>query len=144
MCIRDSNIPVRRAFLKKASYEGGLVGDAVARLLIGNPGVSVRFVNNGSTVYHSFGDGNLRHALFAVYGKQAEQMVEVDAAEGGTRIRGMIGVGELAKATQMCIRDRLKSRPRSCAARSAGGRRCSSRARRRATRVRSAAGRRVR
>lgn len=94
------NIPVRRAFLKKASYEGGLVGDAVARLLIGNPGVSVRFVNNGSTVYHSFGDGNLRHALFAVYGKQAEQMVEVDAAEGGTRIRGMIGVGELAKATR--------------------------------------------
>ena len=95
------NIPVRRAFLKKPGYEGGLVADTVARMLMGNPKVSVRFVNNGQTVYHSFGDGNLQHAVFAVYGKAAaSQMVPVDAAEGGTRIYGLIGVGELAKSTR--------------------------------------------
>ena len=95
------NIPVRRAFLKKPGYEGGLVSDAVARLMIGNPGVSMRFINNGNTVYHSFGDGKLRHAVFAVYGKEtAEKMIEMDAMEGGTRVYGMIGVGELAKSTR--------------------------------------------
>lgn len=95
------NIPVRRAFLKKPGYEGGLVGDAVARMILGNPGVAVRYINNGTNVYHSFGDGKLRHAVFAVYGKQtAEQMVEVDACEGGTRIHGLIGVGELAKSSR--------------------------------------------
>ena len=95
------NIPVRRAFLKKPSYEGGLVGDVAARLMLGNPGVSMRFVNNGTTVYHTFGDGKLRHAVFAVYGKEtAEKMIEMDAAEGGTRVYGMIGVGELAKSTR--------------------------------------------
>ena len=95
------NIPVRRAFLKKPSYEGGLVGDVAARLMLGNPGVSMRFVNNGTTVYHTFGDGKLRHAVFAVYGKEtAEKMIELDAAEGGTRVYGMIGVGELAKSTR--------------------------------------------
>ena len=95
------NLPVRRAFLKKPNYEGGLVADAVARMILGNPGVSVRFINNGANVYHSFGDGKLRHAVFAVYGKStAEQMVEVDAAEGGARVYGLIGVGELAKSTR--------------------------------------------
>ncbi len=95
------NIPVRRAFLKKPGYEGGLVGDLVARMILGNPGVAVRYISNGTNVYHSFGDGKLRHAVFAVYGKQtAEQMVEVDASEGGTRIHGLIGVGELAKSTR--------------------------------------------
>ena len=95
------NIPVRRAFLKKPSYEGGLVSDAVARMILGNPGISVRFISNGNNTYHSFGDGKLRHAVFAVYGKDvAEQMVEMDAAEGGTRIYGMIGVGELARSTR--------------------------------------------
>ena len=95
------NLPVRRAFLKKPTYEGGLVSDAVARMILGNPGISMRFINNGNTTYHSFGDGKLRHAVFAVYGKEtAEQMVEVDAAEGGTRIYGLIGVGELGKATR--------------------------------------------
>ena len=95
------NVPVRRAFLKKPSYEGGLVSDAVSRMLLGNPGVSMRFISGGNTLYHSFGDGKLRHAVFAVYGREAaEKMVEVDASEGGTRIHGLIGVGELAKATR--------------------------------------------
>ena len=95
------NLPVRRAFLKKPAYEGGLVGDVVSRMLLGNPNVAVRYINNGNNVYHSFGDGNLRHAVFAVYGKQtAEQMIEVDASEGGMRINGLIGVGEQAKSTR--------------------------------------------
>ena len=95
------NLPVRRAFLKKPGYEGGLVGDVVARMILGNPSIAVRYINNGTNVYHSFGDGKLRHAVFAVYGKQtAEQMVEVDACEGGTRIYGLIGIGEQAKATR--------------------------------------------
>ena len=95
------NVPVRRAFLKKASYEGGLVSDAVARMLLGNPGVSMRLISGGNKLFHSFGDGNLRHAVFAVYGREtAEKMIEMDASEGGVRIYGMIGVGELAKATR--------------------------------------------
>ena len=95
------NIPVRRTFLKKPGYEGGLVGDVVARMLVGNPGVSVRFVNNGKTVYHSFGDGKLRHAVFAVYGKEtAEKMLELDVSEGGVRLYGLIGVGDCAKQTR--------------------------------------------
>ena len=95
------NVPVRRTFLKKANYEGSLVNDLVARMILGNPGVSFRFINNSKTVYHSFGDGNLRHAVFAVYGSEtAEKMTELDAACGAMRIRGMIGVGELSKATR--------------------------------------------
>ena len=95
------NIPVRRAFLKKPQYEGALVSDTVARMILGNPGISFRFINNGRTVYHSFGDGDLRHAVFAVYGREtAESMLEVDRSEGGMRIRGLVGVGEQAKTTR--------------------------------------------
>lgn len=92
------NIPVRRAFLKKPQYEGALVSDTVARMILGNPNISFRFINNARTIYHSFGDGDLRHAVFAVYGREtAESMLEVDRYEGSIRIRGLIGVGEQAK-----------------------------------------------
>ena len=95
------NVPVRRAFLKKPAYEAGLVSDNVARLMLGNPKISMRLVSNGSTVYHTFGDGKLRHAVFAIYGKEtAEKMVEIDASIGATRVWGLIGVGELAKSTR--------------------------------------------
>ena len=95
------NIPVRREFLKKPQYEGSLVHDVVARLMIGNPQVSFRLINNGRTVFHSFGDGQLRHAVFAAHGREtAEKMVPVDAAQGGTRIHGLLGVNDLAKPTR--------------------------------------------
>ena len=95
------NIPVRRAFLRKAQYEGALVNDTMARMILGSPKISFRFINNGRTVYHSFGDGDLRHAVFAVYGREtAENMLEVDQSEGAMRIRGLVGVGEQAKATR--------------------------------------------
>ncbi len=95
------NVPVRRTFLKKPNYEGALVNDLAARMILGNSGVSFRFINNGKQVYHSFGDGSLKHALFAVYGAEtAEKSVMVDASCGGMRIFGSIGVGDLAKATR--------------------------------------------
>lgn len=95
------NLPVRRAFLKKPAYEAALVSDVVARMILGNPGVSFRYINNGRTIYHSFGDGELRHAVFAVYGREtAEKMRAVDRYEGGMRIRGLIGIGEQAKTSR--------------------------------------------
>lgn len=95
------NLPVRRAFLKKPRYEAGLIADCVARMILGNPQVAFKFVSNGRTVYHSFGDGKLRHAIFAVYGREtAENMVEIDRFEGGMRIFGCIGVGEQAKSSR--------------------------------------------
>ena len=95
------NTPVRRGFLKKPATEAGVLGDMVARLILGNPGTAIRFISNGRTVYHSFGDGDMRHAALAVYGREtAEKMLSVDETEGSLRICGLIGVDELARASR--------------------------------------------
>jgi len=95
------NLPVRKTFLKKPQYEAALVSDTVGRMIMGNPKVSFRFISNDRVVYHSFGDGELRHAIFAVYGREtAENLVEIDSYQGGMRIFGMIGIGEQAKSTR--------------------------------------------
>ena len=95
------NTPVRRAFLKKGAYEFSVISETVARMILGNPKVAIRLINNGKAVYHSFGDGQLRHAVLAVYGREtAEKMIEIDETEGGMRLSGVIGVGEIAKPTR--------------------------------------------
>ncbi|MEG1262844.1 MAG: DNA mismatch repair endonuclease MutL [Clostridia bacterium] len=95
------NTPARLTFLKKPAYEAGVVADAVTKLLLGNPTVSVRFINGGKTLFHSFGDGNLRHAALAVYGKDlAEKLTQIDQAEGGTALKGLIGDGDCARPTR--------------------------------------------
>ena len=95
------NTPVRRTFLKKPATEAGAVSDMVARLILGNPGISIRLISNGKNVYHSFGDGDARHAALAVYGREtAEQLRVMDETEGSMRISGLIGVGELGKSNR--------------------------------------------
>lgn len=95
------NTPVRRGFLKKPAAEFGAVSDMVSRMILGNPAVSIRLINNERTVYHSFGDGNLRHAALAVYGREtAKKLIELDASSGGLSISGLIGVGECGRSNR--------------------------------------------
>lgn len=89
------NTPARRGFLKKARYEAGLITELVARLMLGNPDVSIRFILNAKTHYQSMGDGQILHTAFAVYGREvAEGMSLIDESAGGLRIHGLIGVGD--------------------------------------------------
>ena len=95
------NTPVRRGFLKKPTTEAGVIADMIARLILGNPGTSMRFISNGRTVYHSYGDGDIRHAARAIYGREtAQKMLLVDETEGSLRISGLIGLDELARANR--------------------------------------------
>ncbi len=95
------NLPVRRKFLKKPQYEQSLVSDIVQKMILGNPGVAVRYISNGKTAFSSIGDGDLRHAALTVFGRDnAKQMREVNASEGAFSLKGLIGVGDQAKPTR--------------------------------------------
>ena len=95
------NVPARQAFLKKPAYEYGAVNEVVTRLALGNPKVAFRLIHNGKTIFSTYGDGNLRHAAMAVYDREtANGMLEIDEAEGGFHLRGLIGVGEFSKQTR--------------------------------------------
>ena len=95
------NVPARQAFLKKPAYEYGAVNEVVSRLALGNPKVAFQLIHNGKTIFSTYGDGNLRHAAMAVYDREtANGMMEIDEAEGGYHLYGLIGVGEFSKQTR--------------------------------------------
>lgn len=95
------NLPVRQKFLKKPAYEQGLVTDVVAKMALGNPNVAVRYISNGKTVFSSLGNGDVRAAALAVYGREyAQALREVDAFEGAFSLKGLIGIGDQAKPTR--------------------------------------------
>ena len=83
------NTPVRLKFLKSPAAELGAVGETVARLILSNPGVSIRFASNGSTIYHSSGSGKLADAIYCALGREAAQsMTELAAENGAWRLYG--------------------------------------------------------
>lgn len=69
------NTPVRRQFLKKAAVEAGYVGDLMARMILSNPSVSFRYINNDKVYYHSTGSGDMASAMFCIYGRSLLPML---------------------------------------------------------------------
>lgn len=92
-----SKTPARYKFLKSPRTEAGYIGDYLSRMIMAYPGVAFTYVNNGKTVYRSYGDGDLKAAIFAVYGSDLISCVrEVDYSDGYLSVRGYIGSGELS------------------------------------------------
>lgn len=96
------NTPVRLKFLKKPASEAALISDYLMRLILSRPDVSFRFVNQGKTVYHSAGDGQLSSAVYCVYGRDVLRALRpVEGARYGVLLSGYVGVGEQARGNRM-------------------------------------------
>ena len=87
------NTPVRLKFLKKPVTEAAKVADVVSKLILSRPDISFRLIHNNKQVYSSSGNGDLRSAVFALYGREtANAMIPVHS-EGAVSVNGLIGVG---------------------------------------------------
>ncbi|MDR0272471.1 MAG: DNA mismatch repair endonuclease MutL, partial [Clostridiales bacterium] len=90
------NTPARRKFLKKPATEAGYIAHCLERLALGNPGLVLRYINNGQIVFQTTGNGDLKTAMLNVYGREtAANTATVDAVtmfeSGETRLCGLIG-----------------------------------------------------
>lgn len=95
------NVPARRSFVRKTAYEASLISDLIAKMILGNPPISFWLITNSKNVYHSFGDGKLKHTVFTIYGVEAADKVKyLDVIMGGMRISGLVGVGDMSKPTR--------------------------------------------
>ncbi|MBR1408500.1 MAG: DNA mismatch repair endonuclease MutL [Clostridia bacterium] len=94
------NTPVRLKFLKKPATEAAKVSEVVARFILGRPDRSFRFINNGKQVYASSGNGDLKNAVFSIYGRDTANSVVPVHAEGAVSISGYVGIGDEARTSR--------------------------------------------
>ncbi len=95
------NTPPRRAFLKRPRYEQTLALETVGRMILGHPSIAIKALSSGKVVMRSAGDGDLRNAVFTVYGREfASGMKEVDGVCGGLHLWGLVGVMDCAASTR--------------------------------------------
>lgn len=86
------NTPARYKFLKKDVTEASHVIDCVERIALAHPEIAFRLINNGSEVLRTRGDGVLKNAIYAIYGKEvAVQSKEVFFEDKGVTIKGFAG-----------------------------------------------------
>ena len=93
LVIRDLfyNTPARMKFLKKDSTEGNAIAAVIDRVALSHPEVSFRFLRDGREALHTPGDGKLKSAVYAVFGKEfTAGLLPVDYELGGVRVTGFV------------------------------------------------------
>ncbi len=95
------NTPARYKFLKKDMTEAGYIIDILSRIALSHPEISFTLVNNGTKALHTPGNGDLKSAVFSIYGAEtARQLLEVDYRDEHFRITGFVGKAEIARSNR--------------------------------------------
>lgn len=95
------NVPARLKFIKNQRTEGSLIMDYVARLMLANPDISFKFINNARTVLQTNGNGKLENCIFAIYGSSVfSSLYKIDYDDGYIRIDGYVGGESIARANR--------------------------------------------
>ena len=95
------NTPVRQKFLKSTHAETINISDLINKLVIGNPSVSFRYINNKKVMLNSPGDGKLINTIRSIYGKDiTENLVPIDYETQFFRVSGFIGNNNVYRANK--------------------------------------------
>ena len=95
------NTPARMKFLKKDVQEGNSVAGVVERIALSHPEISFQLIREGQTKLHTPGDGRLRSAIHAVYGREfTEGLAQVDYTSGQIRVSGYVTLPSASRANR--------------------------------------------
>jgi DNA mismatch repair protein MutL len=102
------NTPARKKFLKRTATEFDRINTVVTGYALANPDVAVSLEHDGRETFATEGNGDLRSAVLAVYGREvAEAMVDVEWEPGDSetdppvrRVTGLVSHPETTRSTR--------------------------------------------
>lgn len=95
------NTPVRYKFLKKDFTESGYIEDAVTRIALVHPEISIRLINTGKTIIQTSGNGEIKDVIYGIYGKEvAENLINVDYKYDDIEVQGVIGKPQISRTNR--------------------------------------------
>ncbi|MBR2464752.1 MAG: DNA mismatch repair endonuclease MutL [Clostridia bacterium] len=85
------NVPARRKFLKKDVSEAIAVSTYVEKIALSRPDIAIRLIIDGNMKLDTAGDGELKSAMYAVFGREfVGKMIAVKGKGEGVSVEGFI------------------------------------------------------
>lgn len=97
------NMPARLKFLKSVRSEASAVSDLAAKMILAHPEISFKYIHQGKIVYHAAGTGDLKDAIFSIYGRAVRNsLLPLDAVDETQNLRlwGQLGSPALARSNR--------------------------------------------
>ncbi len=96
-----ANVPARRKFLKKDVTETMAVSALVERIALSRPDIAFQFIADGNVRLETVGDGDLKHAVHSVFGREfASKLIETELELDGIRVHGFVGRSDNVRANR--------------------------------------------
>ena len=92
-CVKNLffNVPARLKFLKKPAQEAAYISDLISRYILAFPEVSFHYRAQGKSIFHSPGNGDLKSAIYCVYGGAVmDNLAHVDQTVGEITVDGYV------------------------------------------------------
>jgi DNA mismatch repair protein MutL len=105
------NVPARRKFLKGPSTEFGHISETLLRCALAKPQISFKLIHNGRIAIDLPATTDEERLLAAWPEEFHEQRLPIDTGDAEIRLRGIIGLPELARPTQKYQHVYLNGRP---------------------------------
>ena len=95
------NVPVRMKFLKKDVSEANSIAALIDKMALSHPEISFKFIRNGKEEIDTPGNGDIKSAIFAVYGKEfCNSLIPIDYNSSGICVSGFISLPNNSKANR--------------------------------------------
>ena len=95
------NTPARLKFMKSDRAEGIAVASAVLRGALARPDVSVRFIKDGKTEYHTPGDSKKDSCIYSLFGRDFfAGLLSADASDEVVSVTGFISSPDAARGNR--------------------------------------------
>ena len=103
LIVRDLffNIPARMKFLKKDVQEGNYIAAILEKIAVSYPNISFKFIRDGKLNFSTPGDGDLKSAVYAVFGKEyTEGLLYAEYEGNGIKVTGFAGKPTASKGSR--------------------------------------------
>jgi DNA mismatch repair protein MutL len=95
------NVPARAKFLKSPVSEANAVTSYVEQLALSHPEISFKYMVNGNTKLYTSGNGNLKEAVYSIYGKEAvRSLIPFEYQSDILNISGFLGNAESSRGNR--------------------------------------------
>ena len=95
------NTPARLKFMKSDRAEGSAVAIVVLRCALARPDVSVRFIKDGKTEYHTPGDSRVDSCVYSLFGREfSAGLLKADSSDEVISVSGLISSPDAARGNR--------------------------------------------
>ena len=85
------NTPARLKFMKTDRAEGSNVASVVLRCALSRPDISIRFIKDGKTEYHTPGDSRIDSCVYCLLGRDVEAgLIAAESSDEAVTVRGFV------------------------------------------------------